>query len=169
MDHPIVDELDLGRPGADDVAVDYNTGTDLLVNRVTDASGQWDYTYSTSGSVQTTTATGPLNQELIVEVDTTIGRATSVTDALSNEWSWEYDADLRVIRVTQPEGDNVEYEYDSRSNVVETTRNPKPGSGEDPIVTSTQYPALPCADIETCNKPESFTDAMGGLTEYEWD
>jgi RHS repeat-associated protein len=158
-------------PGAtaDDVAVDYNTGTDLLVNRVTDASGQWDYTYSTSGSVQTTTATGPLNQELIVEVDTTIGRATSVTDALSNEWSWEYDADLRVIRVTQPEGDNVEYEYDSRSNVVETTRNPKPGSGEDPIVTSTQYPALPCADIETCNKPESFTDAMGGLTEYEWD
>lgn len=158
-------------PGAtaDDVAVDYNTGTDLLVNRVTNASGQWDYTYATSGSVQTTTATGPLNQELIVEVDTTIGRATSVTDALSNEWSWDYDADLRVIRVTQPEGDNVEYEYDNRSNVVETTRNPKPGSGEDPIVTSTQYPSLPCADIETCNKPESTTDAMGGVTDYEWD
>ena len=158
-------------PGAtaDDVAVDYNTGTDLLVNRVTDASGQWDYTYSTSGSIQTTTATGPLDQELIVEVDTTIGRATSVTDALSNEWTWDYDADLRVTRVTQPEGDNVEYEYDSRSNVVETTRNPKPGSGEDPIVTSTQYPALPCADIETCNKPESTTDALGGVTDYEWD
>ncbi|WP_298095799.1 RHS repeat-associated core domain-containing protein [Brevundimonas sp.] len=158
-------------PGAtaDDVAVDYNTGTDLLVNRVTNASGQWDYTYSTSGSVQTTTATGPLNQELIVEVDTTIGRATSVTDALNNEWAWDYDTDLRVIRVTQPEGDNVEYEYDGRSNVVETTRNPKPGSGEDPIVTSTQYPALPCADIETCNKPESTTDSMGGVTEYEWD
>jgi RHS repeat-associated protein len=154
---------------ADDVAVDYNLSTDLLVNRVTDASGQWDYTYSTTGSVQTTTATGPLNQELVVEVDTTIGRATSVTDALSNEWAWQYDADLRVTRVTQPEGDNVEYEYDSRSNIVETTRNPKPGSGEDPIVTSTQYPSLPCADIETCNKPESTTDALGGVTDYEWD
>ena len=158
-------------PGAtaDDVAVDYNTSTDLLVNRVTDASGQWDYTYSTTGSVQTTTADGPLNQELVVEVDTTIGRATSVTDALNNEWIWQYDADLRITRVTQPEGDYVEYEYDSRSNVVETTRTPKPGSSLDPIVTSTQYPALPCADIETCNKPESTTDAMAGVTEYEWD
>lgn len=158
-------------PGAtaDDVAVDYNTGTDLLVNRVTDASGQWDYAYATSGSIQTTTATGPLNQELVVQVDTTIGRATSVTDALSNDWTWDYDADLRVTRVTQPEGDNVEYEYDSRSNIVETTRNPKPGTGEDPIVTSTQYPSLPCADIETCNKPESTTDALGGVTDYEWD
>ncbi|WP_284223564.1 RHS repeat-associated core domain-containing protein [Brevundimonas denitrificans] len=158
-------------PGAtaDDVAVDYNTSTDLLVNRVTDASGQWDYAYSTTGSVQTTTASGPLNQGLAVEVDTMIGRATSVTDALSNEWTWQYDADLRVTRVTQPEGDFVEYEYDSRSNVVETTWNPKPGSSLDPIVTSTQYPALPCADIETCNKPESTTDAMGGVTDYEWD
>ncbi len=158
-------------PGAttDDVAVDYNTSTDLLVNRLTDASGQWDYTYSISGSLQTTTATGPLNQELVVEVDTTIGRATSITDALNNEWSWQYDADLRVTRATQPEGDYVEYEYDTRSNVVETTWTPKPGSSLDPIVTSTQYPALPCADIETCNKPESTTDAMGGVTDYEWD
>jgi RHS repeat-associated protein len=158
-------------PGAtaDDVAVDYNLSTDLLVNRVTDAGGQWDYTYSTSGSVQTTTADGPLNQELVVEVDTTIGRATSVTDALNNEWAYQYDSDLRVTRITQPEQDYVEYEYDTRSNVVETTWNPKPGSSLDPIVTSTQYPSLPCADIETCNKPESTTDAMGGVTDYEWD
>jgi RHS repeat-associated protein len=155
--------------GSDDVTVAYNASPDFRVNQVVDASGQWDYAYALVSSTQTTTVTGPLNQELVVEVDTTIGRATSVTDALSNEWVWQYDADLRVTRVTQPEGDYVEYEYDTRSNVVETSWNPKPGSSLDPIVTRTQYPTLPCADIETCNKPESTTDAMGGVTDYEWD
>ncbi len=154
---------------SDDVAVTYNASPDFRVSGVTDASGAWSYAYSLVGSVQTTTAAGPLGQELVVEVDTAIGRATSVTNALDDEWSYQYDADLRVTRITQPEGDFVEYDYDTRSNIVGTTWNAKPGSGLDPITTTTQYPALPCVDLQLCNKPASTTDALGAVTDYEWE
>lgn len=159
-------------PGATgtDVSVTYNASPDFRVNAVTDASGAWTYGWSVSGTVQTTAVSGPLSQSLTVLTDTTTGRATSVTDALSNTWSYQYDSDLRVTRVTQPEGDYATYTYDSHSNLVETTWIPK--TNTIPAITvSTTYPSSCASPVTpaTCNRPLSTTDARGAVTEYDWD
>jgi RHS repeat-associated protein len=155
----------------DDVAVSYNASPDFRVNAVTDASGSWTYGYSISGATQTTSVTGPLGQALTVLTDTTTGRPTSVTDALSRTWSWQYDTDLRATRVTQPEGDFAMFEYDDRSNLIKTTWIPKTATVPSVEVSST-YPAdcsISPITVFTCNKPESTTDARGAVTDYEWD
>jgi RHS repeat-associated protein len=150
----------------DTVAVNYSAPD--VVSGVTDASGAWTYAYATSGSTQTTTATGPLGQSLTLVADLTTGLATSVTDALSHTWSWTYDSDFRVTRSNQPEGNYTTYVYDGRSNLTQTTAHPKPGSGLSNLVTSAVYPAT-CSNFITCNLPISTTDARGNVTDYTWD
>lgn len=156
---------------ADDVAVAYNASPDFRVNAVTDASGAWTYGYSTSGSNQTTAAEGPLGQSLTAVIDMTTGRLTSATDALSNTWSYQYDSDLRVTRVTQPEGDYATYTYDDRSNLTGTTWTSK-GNTITAITVSTTYPTdctISPITPATCNRPLSSTDALGAVTNYDWD
>lgn len=160
-------------PGAtaDDVAVTYNASPDFRVNAVTDASGAWTYGYSTSGSNQTTAAAGPLGQSLTAVINMTTGRLTSATDALSNTWSYQYDADLRVTRVTQPEGDYASYTYDDRSNLTGTTWTSK-GNTITAITVSTTYPTdctVSPITPATCNRPLTSTDALGAVTDYDWD
>jgi RHS repeat-associated protein len=159
---------------ADDVAVTYNASPDFRVNGVTDASGAWTYGYSTSGTTQTTVASGPLNQQLTVVANLTTGLATSVTQVTSvsptvdRTWAYQYDSDLRVTRITQPEGDYVAYAYDGRGNPTQTTYVSKTGPGSTDIVTSTTYPTT-CSNPVTCNLPTTTTDALGSVTDYVWD
>ncbi|MGV9008907.1 RHS repeat domain-containing protein [Brevundimonas sp.] len=152
----------------DDVVIGYSTTPNYEVTSVTDASGSWSYGWSTAGTTQTTTVAGPLGQGLTVQTDLTLGRATSVTDALSNTWSYQYDADLRLTRVTQPEGDYTTFAYDGRANPTVTTAIPKPGSPLSGISTTTTYPTT-CTNPVTCNRPVSTTDPRGGVTDYVWD
>lgn len=163
-------------PGAthNDVAVTYNGSPDYRVNGVTDASGVWTYGYSTSGTTQTTVATGPLDQQITVAADLTTGLASSVTQrtsvspAVSRTWAYQYDSDFRLTRITQPEGDYVTYAYDGRGNTVQTTYVPKSGPGSLDIKTYATYPAT-CSNPVICNRPITTQDALGGVTEYEWD
>lgn len=159
-------------PGAtgDDVAVAYNTWPDLRVNGVTDASGAWTYGYSTSGSNQTTSVGGPLGQSLTAVVDMTTGRLTSATDALGDTLSYQYDADLNVTRVTQPEGDYATYTYGDRSNPTGVTWTSK-GNTLPAISASTTYPSSCASPVTpaTCNRPLTTTDANGAVTDYDWD
>ena len=150
----------------DDVSVAYETST--RVSTVTDATGAWNYTYSDAGSTRTTTAAGPLAQQLVVLSNQTIGRATSVTAAPGETITYAYDGQRRLQRVTQPEGDHAELAYDARGNVTQVTQRPKTGATEVPIVTSTTYPTS-CTTPVTCNLPISTTDARGQVTNYSWD
>ncbi len=154
-------------PGStsDDIAVSYASGR---VSAVTDVSGAWTYAYSDVGTTRTTTATGPLSQELVVVSNQTIGRATSVTNGLNQTVSYTYDGQQRLDRVTQPEGDYAEVDYDSRGNVILTTFVPKSGSGLSNITTAATYPST-CTNPVTCNQPTSTTDALGNVTDYTWD
>lgn len=162
-------------PGAthDDVAVTYKPSPDLRVNSVTDASGAWSYGYSTSGTTQTTVATGPLDQKLTVVANLTTGLANSVTQVtevtssgpVSRTWAYQYDSDLRTTRTTQPEGDYVAYEYDGRGNLTKTTLFDKAGTSS--IETRATYPAT-CSNPVICNLPATTTDARGGVTDYVW-
>lgn len=160
-------------PGAtsDDVAVAYNASPDFRVNAVTDASGAWTYGYSTSGSNQTTAVAGPLGQSLTAVINMTTGRLTSATDAFSHTWSYQYDSDKRVTRVTQPEGDYAGYTYGDRSNLTGTTWTSK-GNTITAITVSTTWPSdctVSPITPATCNRPLTTTDALGAVTDHDWD
>lgn len=144
-------------------------GTDGKVSGVTDASGAWTYAYSDVGSTRTTTVTGPLSQSLVVVSDQTIGRATSVTNATSDTWSYQY-AGGRLTRITNPEGNYTQYSYDARGNVIQEVTVPKSGSGLANITTTITYPTS-CSGGYTaanCNKPLTVQDPRGNVTTYTW-
>ncbi len=82
--------------------------------------------------------------------------------------TYTYDAQRRLKRVTQPEGDYGELTYDARGNVTQTLHAPKPGSGLGNITTSAVYPGT-CANPVTCNLPTATTDARGATTDYAYD
>lgn len=155
------------KPGssADDISVTY---LGAQVASVTDASGIWNYAYANAGMTRTTTATGPLGQSLTVVSDQTIKRATSVKNALNRTTNYQYDAQRRLQRVTQQEGDYTQFTYDGRGNVTQLLYAPKPGAGLTNITTSAVYPAT-CANPVTCNQPTSTTDALGNTTNYTYD
>lgn len=100
--------------------------------------------------------------------DQTIGRATSVKDALNRTTAYQYDAQKRLQSITQPEGDYAQLTYDMRGNITQTLYVPKSGSGLSNITTSAAYPAT-CANPVTCNQPTSTTDARGNVTDYTYD
>ncbi len=159
------------RPGStsDDVSISYAAGK---VSGVTNASGAWSYVYSDSTGARTTTATGPLNQRLVVTSDLAIGRAVGVADGLGRTWRYRYDGNGRLDRVIPPEGDvsggYVDYFYDARGNVTQTLYVPKSGSGLGNLTTSATFPAS-CSNPVTCNRPTSTTDARGAVTDYSWN
>lgn len=160
-------------PGATspDVSITYDSGK---VSSVSSASGTWNYSYADSGNTRTTTATGPLGQSQTVVSDQTIGRATSVTEvvstapAVSHTTSYEYDAQRRLRKITNPEGDYTQLTYDTRGNVTQQLAVAQPGSGLANIITSAAYPAT-CSNPVTCNQPTSTTDALGRTTNYTYD
>ncbi|KAK0341814.1 hypothetical protein LTR94_024867, partial [Friedmanniomyces endolithicus] len=158
-------------PGSsvDDIAINYASGK---VSNVTTANGTWNYTYADSGTTRTTTASGPLGQNVTATSNLSIGRATSVAQALSSgvtaTTSYLYDGQRRLQRVTQPEGDYAQLTYDARGNVTQTLFVPKPGSGLSNIATYASYPSS-CTNPKTCNQPITTTDARGGVTNYIYD
>ena len=153
-------------PGStsDDIAIAYTGGK---VSQVTAVSGTWNYAYADAGTTRTTTATGPLGQSLTAVSDQTIGRATSVKDALNRTTSYAYDGQKRLQRVTQPDGDYAELTYDARGNITKTTFTPN-GAGGAVIETKATYPAT-CTNPVTCNLPTTTTDARNNVTDYTYD
>lgn len=154
-------------PGSasDDLVIAYGPGG--RVGQITDASGTWNYSYADSGTTRTTTSAGPLGQQVIAVSDQTIGRATSVKDALNRTTSYGYDGQKRLQRITQPEGDYAELTYDTRGNVTKTTFTPNAAGG--PVIeTKATYPAT-CTNPVTCNLPTTTTDARNNVTDYTYD
>jgi len=138
------------------------------VASVSGRQGAWTYAYTDTATKRTTTATGPLGQKVIVEAALPSGLVSTVTDALGRTLRYEYDAQERPTKITQPEGDHALLTYDARGNVTQTRYVAKPGTGLADIVTSAVYPAT-CANPVTCNQPTSTTDALGHTTNYTYD
>ena len=85
----------------------------------------------------------------------------------------EYDVLGRLLKTTEPEGGVTEQAYDARSNLILTTKRPKPGSTLANIVTSATYGeginVLNCSNWRTCNKPATETDARGTVQRNTWN
>lgn len=154
------------RPGASSntTSVTANSG---VVSAVTREGVTTSYSRSVSGSTATMSVTNALSQTSTVVSDLTIGRPTSLTDALNRTRSFQYDTNGRLTRTTEPEGNYVQYSYDARGNDTQAQRVAKPGSGTATITMSATYAAT-CAD-PSCNQPLTTTDARGNVTDYTYD
>ncbi len=139
------------------------------VTKVTNGAGVTRYSYAEAGGIGTVTATrqGAL-QSRTYTVDFNKARITKAVDELNHETLYEYDESRRLRKVIYPELNAIAYDYDARGNVIITTSIPKPDSQLSPIVTRASFPEE-CSNIVTCNKPSSFTDAGGRVTEYIYD
>jgi len=166
------------RPGHSnpDIALTYNYNSSgqqyvpvYQVSQFTSAGQTWTYSYSVGSTTATATVTDPLSkQRTMTTASLPPRRVGSITDELNRTTSFTYDADLRPTRVTAPEGNYVQYAYDSRGNVTQTTQVAKSGSGLANIVTSATYDAT-CVSAVKCNKPNTTTDARGSVTDYTYD
>lgn len=156
------------RPGSTSNNITYAYGADGTVSSSTKDGVTNSYSRSIVGSTATETVTNPLSQQRVVAADTTKGRPTSDKDGLNHTTSYTYDSNARLSQITAPEGNNVQYAYDARGNVITTTLVPKSGSGLSNIVMSASFDAT-CTNIVKCNKPNSTTDAKGKVTTYTYD
>lgn len=94
----------------------------------------------------------------------------SVTNGLSQTTSFMYNAMGTVSRVTHPEGNGIEYKFDSRYNVIEVVRHPKPGTSE--TATTTRYEYMPSCSVATqayCNLPTAVIDPRGNRADYTYN
>ena len=153
------------------------------VTSVTTAGQTWNYTYPVAG---TTVATDPQGGTRVVVHDTTnshllsnqdeMGRVTKyvyyttsnpATGALAGRVQQVINPDATFDGSGNPTGGYTEYKYDPRGNVTTISAYPKGGGAA--VVSSAVYPASPCANIKTCNKPTSTTDPAGVTTTYTYD
>lgn len=153
------------RPSGVSTTISYSSNR---VSSVSTGGNAWTYGYVDASGQRTTTVTDPLTHTRVVVSSLTSSRVLSDTDGLSRTTTYQYDGDDRLTRVTLPEGNYTEFEYDARGNVIEVTQVAKSGSGLSNIVTTADYPST-CSNPLTCNQPTSTTDAMGGVTDYTYD
>jgi len=156
------------RPGSSSNNISYAYGADGTVSSSTKDGVTNTYSRALNGTIATETRTDPLAHQRVVTADTGLGRPTSDKDELNRTTAYQYDANARLTEVTAPEGNTVQYGYDSRGNVQTTTLVAKAGSGLPNIVTSASFDAT-CSNIVKCNEPNSTTDANGNLTSYAYD
>src|SRR5690606_38630331 len=67
-------------------------------------------------------------------------RVNSVIDSLGRTTSYQYDNDVRVTRVTYPEGNWAGVTYDGIGNITESRLRAKSGTGLADIVETASYP-----------------------------
>ncbi len=75
---------------------------------------------------------------------------------------YELDGLDRVVKITQPEGNSTEYEFDENNNVLSVTAKAKGGSGLSDIVNSFTYDP-------DWNKVATATDPRSKVTEFTYD
>ncbi len=143
---------------------DANGRVDLLV----EDGATYDYSYSISGTTQTTTVVGPGSSTETFVVDTNISRLISETNATGSTTSYMYDAQARKTRETQPEGNYTQWTYDSRGNLTELRQVAKLGSGQSDIVSTANFDTS-CTIQAKCNKPNYTIDPKGNRTDYTYD
>jgi RHS repeat-associated protein len=175
-----------------------STSLDISVQysplRITNANGLWTYTFidGGSGSGSATQVAGPAGYQQTIQFSgaggysfeglpapapvpltvTTNGRTTSYSYLFSYDSFGQLIPPTRLHRVTGPDGDYEEYDYDSRRNVTHVRRGPKPGSGLAEAHLYAAYPepaSVTCTNKVTCNKPIWTRDALGHQTDYSYD
>ena len=129
----------------------------------------WAYQFYLNGTTMSAARTDANGKVYTVISDTSVGLPTSVTDEMNHTTSYTYNpANGRLTRATMPEGNYVQYTYDTRGNVVEERHVSKtPGTPADVVLTAGYPPS--CGNALTCNKPDWTKDALGHQADYTYD
>lgn len=155
------------RPGASsDTTIATRDGNGRTTS-VTDegASITYNWTVGATTNSTATTSAGETNQ---VTSTPAAAQPTAVVAGTTGTTSYIYDANQRLTRETNPEGDYTEYTRDARGNVTQTRHVAKSGSGLADIVTTANYDAT-CSNPAKCNSPNWTQDALGNRTDYTYD
>ncbi len=120
------------------------------------ADMEWSYFFAGSRSEEV----DPVGNSTVYQYNPR-GLVVKTIDALLNEWTKTLDGRDRLSKMTLPEGNSTEYEYDENHNVITRTYKPKPGSGLSDIVEEFTYDS-------TFNKVATFTDGRENVTTYTY-
>lgn len=169
------DDLLVGikRPGSssDDVTIGYGSdGTYTRVSSVAIPGHTTNYSWSLNSTTLTATATDSIGTVRSTTANATQGVVLTATNGLSKTTSFTYDSAGRLYEVGYPEGNKVQYTYQSttRNNVTQVTRIAKSGSGLANVVTTAGYDST-CSNPVKCNKPNWTKDALGNQTDYTYN
>jgi YD repeat-containing protein len=112
----------------------------------------------TRGNIDTWAVTSQYEQNVI----------ESVTDTKSGTYTYHKDARhlLEKYNPVAGRGPNQHYYYDSRGNLSQIKAIE--ASGNQILLKNITYPTT-CTHPKTCNQPLSITDALGNVTDYEYD
>ena len=149
------------------VVIDYDGTSPGRIDWISDGAGIWNYSYQTVTGGSAMTVTDPTSVTKIITTNSA-GQKVSEEDGDGNVTSYTYDSFGRLTRVTRPEGDYTEFDYDGRGNVESTTVVAKGGPTAGTIVTSAGYDAT-CGNPVKCNKPNWTKDARNNQTDYVYD
>ncbi|MDV6333264.1 hypothetical protein [Asticcacaulis sp. 201] len=153
---------------------------------VTTQLGTWTYNLAkpNSAGTRTSTATSPDNVVYLSSEILQSGEARTAVDALSRSTLYGWGASSKpgteflpgaskiyervITGRTLPEGNMVQYWYDSRGNIIRADYTPKSGSG---LATTSIYASFDtnCVNVKICNKPIWTKDANGNQTDYTYD
>ena len=163
-------------PGSttDDIVINYAPSS-LVVASVNRGPLTWTYGKTTStGSVTDpagSTRTITFDPTFRTTKDETRDSSTNILESTTFDYclSGDTNCPLGLLKtVTAREGNAARFSYDTRGNTTETRLIAKPGTSASDIVTSAAFPAS-CANIKTCNKPTSTTDARLATTTFNWN
>lgn len=159
-------------PGSASNNVTYTYDASNRVKSVNRGFGNWVYNYTDVSGTRTTTISLVGTRTIVSNINS--GLVSSDTDETGKTTTYQYDTLERLTRVTQPEGNYVQYNYDSatasatRGNITSVVFGGKTGSTPATITQmSAVYPAS-CGNPKTCNKPTSVTDALGNTTMFTY-
>lgn len=127
----------------------------------------WNYAWTPGSNQMTMTRTDPLGHVLTVVSDTNFGMPKSVTED-GQTTSYTYNSSGQTQKKTFPEGNFVQYSYQTRGNLTQVRKVAKAGSGLADIITTSTYPTT-CTNPKSCNQPDSTTDERGNVTDYTYN
>jgi len=165
IDSGVVEEIDSDSNGSNEVTISRHSNG--KVQTVTRNGVSYTYSYSSSGGLLTVTKTLPGGGTETVTITEGIRRLKSFKNAANQTTTNDYDSQDRLIRTTLPEGNKIEYTYDSESRVTKVKRIAKPGSSLAAIEITAGYVAN-CTNIPYCDKPIWTKDALGNQTDYTY-
>ena len=158
------------RPGnlVNDVTVNYDGNS--RVSSVVAPGHTTNYSFSLAGSTLTSVTTDLVGTIRTTTADTTQRVVLTDKDGLNRTTSYTYDSSGRPTLVTFPEGNKVQYTYQSasRDNVTEVRQIAKLGSGLSDITYTAGYDAT-CTNPVKCNKPNWTKDPLNHQTDYTYD
>ena len=126
-------------------------GNNMLTRKVDRRGGVWEYRYD--DNLNPTWEKDPLGRITEYTYDKMNHRLTA-KDPLGRITRFEYDDIYRLVKVTNPKGDEYHYTYDPNGNLLTLT---------DPLNQVTRFV------YDVTNRRKYVYDAIGGTTEYCYD